>query len=334
MKQYHVLTLTDHRGHSDQNSIYALLRSMNTSGRCASLLVASRGLSQNRAFFTDQQAEELWATSIDDNFTYSPTGKVFHHQLQPVDLAAVNLVFLRLPRPVSDNFLQWLPKVFPQAVFINHPNGILATSTKAFLLQVAELCPPMRLCNTVDEVTSFSMQLPIVLKPLKEYGGRGLLKISEGIVDDGQAKYNWVDYLPILAEHLNKSPYLAMQYLKNVNQGDKRILVVDGEIIAASLRLPPPESWLCNVAQGGTSIPAEVSTEEERIVAALYPHLRTAGILICGVDTLIDDDGLRVLSEVNTLSIGGFPQAEQQTGRPIINQTIEKIFHYADQQRS
>ena len=54
------------------------------------------------------------------------------------------------------------------------------------------------------------------------------------------------------------------------------------------------------------------------------------GVLIYGVDTLVDDNGLRTLSEINTLSIGGFPQAEQQTGKPIIKMLIDKIFEYAD----
>ncbi|MEL7221577.1 MAG: hypothetical protein AAGJ93_09680, partial [Bacteroidota bacterium] len=61
------------------------------------------------------------------------------------------------------------------------------------------------------------------------------------------------------------------------------------------------------------------------------PRLQEAGVLIYGVDTLMGDDGKRVLSEINTLSIGGFPQAEAQSGRPIISQTIELLFNYVDQ---
>ena len=118
--------------------------------------------------------------------------------------------------------------------------------------------------------------------------------------------------------------------MKNVTQGDKRILVVGGQIMAASLRLPAENSWLCNVAQGGTSVTAQLETEEEAIIKTISPRLEAEGIFIFGADTLVDDDGKRILSEVNTLSIGGFPQAEKQTGRPIVRETINKIVNHKE----
>ena len=124
-----------------------------------------------------------------------------------------------------------------------------------------------------------------------------------------------------------------MKYLKNVSKGDKRILVVGGQIMASSLRIPAVGSWLCNVSQGGKSVKSEVTMEEEDIVNTISPSLIAEGILIFGVDTLEDDDGKRILSEVNTLSVGGFPQAQKQSQRPIIKMTIDKIFKYADEYR-
>ena len=121
-----------------------------------------------------------------------------------------------------------------------------------------------------------------------------------------------------------------MKYLKNVSSGDNRILVVGGQIMACSLRIPPEGSWLCNVAKGGKSVKSIVTKEEIEIVKGLTPKLISEGVFIFGVDTLEDDDGNRILSEVNTLSIGGFPQAQKQSGKPIIKMTINKIFEYAD----
>ena len=100
------------------------------------------------------------------------------------------------------------------------------------------------------------------------------------------------------------------------------------KILAASLRLPAEDSWLCNVAQGGTSVPSQVDADEIKIIETITPKLLEAGILIFGADTLVNDDGKRILSEVNTLSIGGFPQAEKQTGKPILQQTIDAIMQY------
>jgi len=136
---------------------------------------------------------------------------------------------------------------------------------------------------------------------------------------------NWLE---TAREDIEAGNYLAMKYLKNVSQGDKRILVVNGKIMGASLRIPKPGQWLCNVSQGGTSVAAEITPEEEEMIAAVAPVLLEKGVVIFGADTLMDDDGKRVLSELNTNSIGGFPQAEAQTGRPILQQTINGIYTY------
>ena len=111
----------------------------------------------------------------------------------------------------------------------------------------------------------------------------------------------------------------------------KRQLVVGGEILASSLRLPKEGNWLCNVSQGGESVATEVTEREREIINKINPILASEGILIYGTDTLVDDDGQRVLSEINTLSVGGFPQAEAQSGKPIIKKLLDKIFEHADQ---
>ena len=213
-------------------------------------------------------------------------------------------------------------------VIINHPNGIEQTSTKAFLLNFPKICPPMKLCKSIDEILEFANRFPIVLKPLKEYGGKGLLKINGDVLNDGSDDFDTNDYLRKQKEYIETEGYLAMKFLKNVSEGDKRILVVNGKILASSLRLPAKDSWLCNVAQGGRSVASEVTSEEEKIIRRITPKLRRAGILIFGADTLVDDDGKRILSEINTLSIGGFPQAEKQTGRPVVQEAIDGIIEF------
>ncbi|MEL7221946.1 MAG: glutathione synthetase, partial [Bacteroidota bacterium] len=132
---YRVLVLTDHSKHSKENSIYALLRGMLDTDRCQSVDVASRALVENEGFFYQKDKDALQAVPVSKNFAFDPSGRVFQQGLRLVNVADFDVVFLRLPRPVSDDFLEWLTQIFPTQVFINHPNGILATSTKAFLLQ-------------------------------------------------------------------------------------------------------------------------------------------------------------------------------------------------------
>lgn len=330
---YNVLVLTDHSGHSDQNSIYAILREMYDDPRCATIQVASRGLALNRGFFDSMEPNSLFAAPVADDFQYTPDGDAFSVRLRKVDIDAIDIVFMRLPRPVRDDFLEWLEVVFHKAVIVNSPRGIVETSSKEFLLVLADHCPPLEMVHSIDRILELASQQPIVLKPLREYGGRGVVKVDGRMINDGGVDKDAAEYLEALSDTIEQEGYLAMHYLRHVDQGDKRILVVDGEVMASSLRMPADGSWLCNVAQGGTSIASAVDDDERAIVAAISPILKQRGILIYGADTLMGNEGRRVLSEVNTLSIGGFPQAQDQSGDPIIFKTIQKIFDYASQRR-
>jgi glutathione synthase len=200
------------------------------------------------------------------------------------------------------------------------------------LLNFQDVCPPIKLCHSVEEILEFANYHELVLKPLKEYGGKGILRLNKHELQDGDKKYDSETYLKSIETYIQKEGFLAMKFLKNVKQGDKRLIVVDGDIMAASLRMPADGSWLCNVAMGGTSVKTVPDDREIQIIERINPYLKENGILMYGADTLVDDNGDRILSEINTLSIGGFPQAEMQTKRPIIKITIDKIFKYADVQ--
>jgi len=330
MRSYKVLTLTDHTDHSGENSVYAILRAMVRHDRCARVDIASRGNVANDPFFKAHRFEVVQAIAATENFDFQESGRQFFENTRAVDPRDYDLIFLRLPRPLSDAFLEGINGFLKNVAIINNPLGITTCGSKTFLLNFPEFCPPMALCKRVEEVLAFAEKQDMVLKPLRGYGGEGIVKISGSLLNDGHRDWDTSSYLKQIEKGLTEEGYLAMKFLKNVDQGDKRLLVVDGEILAAALRLPAANSWLCNVARGGTSVSSEPTKREREMVHAINPLLQHHGILIYGVDTLVDDDGERVLSEVNVMSIGGFPQAEAQTGKPILKMTIDKIFEYAD----
>ena len=308
------LVLTDHSGHSAQNSVYSLVNTLRKDPRCRQVDIASRGSAQNQAFFRGA-GPQVRGFTVERELVYRPDGKQFAGAVQVLELTQYDVVWLRLPHPVPQEFFTCITGLTAgtNTLIVNDPVGITETGVKSFLLHFREWTPPIELVRTAGEARSFTEQFPLVLKPLRAYGGQGIRRI------DRPEDADTVDFA---------EPYLAMKFLKNVSQGDKRILVVNGKILAASLRIPAPGQWLCNVAQGGKSVGAEIEPEEEAMIEALAPELLRRGICFCGVDTLVDDDGKRVLSEINTLSIGGFPQAEAQSGRPVLQQTIDELFHY------
>lgn len=330
MKKLKYLVLTDHSKHSKENSLYSLMQTLAQHENTATVNVVSRGDQRNRNFFTYLKVEPLHGLVAAKDFAYDPLGRNFTTSEEQFVLSDHDVIILRLPRPLSDDFLYFLEDIFKGKVIINSPEGIRTTSTKKYLLNFPEHCPSMKLVKTKREIREFAALFPIVLKPLKEYGGKGIVKIKDNEVITGEGDLADLEtFLEKNNTYIQTEGYLAMKYLKNVNQGDKRILVVNGKIMAASLRLPPKDSWVCNVAQGGRSVKSEADADEVAMIAHISPKLKAAGVLIFGADTLVDDSGKRVLSEVNTLSIGGFPQAEKQTGRPILLETINEIAKYS-----
>lgn len=330
-KKYNFLVLTNHRVHHAKNPVYSLVPTLFAHPDCASIHIGSMGNPANHDFFYQTTTTDLKVLDVNKDFSFDPSGRQFINGVLNSNLRNYDSVLMRLARPIPNGFMDFLKVQAPNTIFINDPRGIEKTSNKTFLMNFSDMCPPLELCYTIDEIMAFAVRFPIVLKPLEEYGGRGLLKIDGDILWNGMETYSTKEYLNTISDYIHQKGYLAMKFLKNVNQGDKRIIVVGGEILGASLRMPVEGSWLCNVAQGGTSIPIDVTPEEEKMINVISPILEQEGILIFGADTLVDDHGKRVLSEVNTLSVGGFYHMQKQTGKPIIEQTIQKIINYVDQ---
>ncbi len=326
MKKYKVLVLTDHTGHSKENSLYALVGEMRKHPRTDRIDIATRGNTLNQDFFNQMQKSKLWVTKIRKNFTFSKDGSAFKEDNFVAELSSYDLIWLRMPPPLSKSFLDFLETVFADKIIINNPKGIYETGSKEFLLNFSSCCPPMKVCRSKAEIRVLKSQFPIVLKPFREYGGKGIVKIDGEEVSLGKEKISFAQFLASLKE--GEIEYLGVKFLKNVKKGDKRIIVVNGKILGASLRLPAEDSWLCNVAMGGKSIVSEVDESEQKIVDTINPILSEMGIAMYGVDTLVGDDGQRILSEINTTSIGGLPQVAAQQNLPLVAEAIDLIWQF------
>lgn len=187
----------------------------------------------------------------------------------------------------------------------------------------------MQACHSLAAIEAFKERFPIVLKPLRNYGGQGLVKIDGQRAWIGKEETTYAAFKQQLAQQQEHDiAYLGVKYLKKVDQGDKRIVVVDGQIMGASLRRPAPGEWLCNIAMGGRAETASVEEAERQILARVNPLLAEKGILMYGIDTLVGDDGQRCLSELNTTSIGGLEQMAKHQGFQIIEQAATLIWQY------
>ncbi len=330
MKKFKLLVLTDHSNHSQENSLYPLVLSMRKHPRCAQIDVATRGNEINDFFFKQHNAKGLFVHTVGKDFKYLPNGMAFKAKVRKAFVKDYEVIWLRMPPPLSRNFLEFLTDEFPNQLIINNPLGIYETGTKSFLINFPDCCPPMAICESIKDIKQFKARFPIVLKPFRDYGGNGIVRIDGDTVWDGTKKKTFGQFVKQLeGKAIN---YLGVKFLKNVGQGDKRIIVVNGNIMGASLRLPAKGSWMCNVAQGGSSNRATVAPEEIEIIQKIDPVLAKMGIVMYGIDTLVGDDGKRVLSEINTTSIGGLPQIAQMQGKPLVKPATDLIWDYIIQQ--
>lgn len=327
-KQLSILVLTDHNRHNDSNSLYALCSELRHNPNVGAVHVASRGNPANDAFFYHFENIPLRAWALDGEMQYRDAAYRFMQETVPASISDYDWIWLRLPRPIPDGFFEFLRREAGEERIFNQPSGIKETSNKAFLVNFPEFCPPVQLCQNAEDVWRFQEQFPIVLKPLENYGGRGVVKVQEGYVYDNQNKTPFQDYIPEFEQQFGQGGYLGMKFLKNVTQGDKRIIVANGEVVGAVLRLPAEGSWLCNAAQGGQAAVAKADADELKMARELAEALLPKGIAMFGMDTLVEDDGRRILSEINTLSIGGIKPLEEITGEPLVRKTAGLLAQY------
>ena len=322
-----LLVVTDHRKHQAYESLYPLLRAMYRHPACNKIVVVSRAHPGNDLFFVQQKLHKLYGVEVDDNFQLEGSREELFSSRQAYSPTSFDKVLLRLPKPNPVDWFLWLESVLGSEKIINRPSGILKTGSKAYLTQFPSLCPPMTLCHKIEEVDRMRKSFPIVLKPLDEAGGRGILRIDGDRVWEGNEEMDWKEFIPFLELRLKKG-MLAMKFLQRVGQGDKRVLVVDRQIVGTSLRLPAEGSWLCNVNMGGNAVASQPTEDEVHIAKVLTPTLKKEGVIIFGFDTLEDDDGKRVLSEINASNAGGFYPAELLSGEPVIDNTAAILWNY------
>ncbi|NND35451.1 MAG: hypothetical protein HKN76_22880 [Saprospiraceae bacterium] len=328
-----VLVLVDHAGHSKENSAYSLSKALFRHPEVDQVLVASRSTPENASFFFSCDSISIKAITVHSDFAFDPSGAQFNEMVGPFkSIHEFDLILLRLPHPIHLPFFNYLETQFDPSRIINRPSAIRITGSKDFLLHVSEVCPPMRLCRSLTDVISFHDKYDLVLKPLRSYGGVGLFKLQNGmLVSEKGETFPLTDGGHLFSHQFENGGILAMKYLSNVNQGDKRIVVVNGKVAAASLRLPAPGSWLCNVSQGGISQGSDITPRESYIANFVHAKIGAMGIGIFGMDTLVDDDGERVLSEINTLSVGGIGPMDIQHQRSVSDMVAAETIHYFKQ---
>ena len=311
-----VLLLLDHSGLSAYDSIFEIV---NRIGRMTdvSLHLATSFNTKNYNFFNGN-SDELVTVDVRDPFNFENRNEYFKTTNQK-RLADFQLVFIRLDPPLDNQFLSHLKRYEDQVRFINSPGGMQETATKAFLTHFSHLIPGFAVCKTKESMIAEAQKGgDHVFKPLYGLGGKGLVAIRDKAIWDGPDVVDADLESEKFADIADKTvPAVRMDFLPNIDQGDKRIVVFNGVVLGALLRLPAQGGWLANLAQGGTVVPAEVSDVEHQMIKEIDHKLQERGIYLYGIDTLMGNDGHRVLSEINTANVGGLVQISKFSDRDL-----------------
>ena len=177
----------------------------------------------------------------------------------------------------------------------------------------AHLMAPTLVSSRVADLAAFAAdQGEVVLKPLGGRAGQGVVRSAGGAAG--------LEALLELVTQQQLLPVMIQAFLPAVEQGDKRILLVDGEPLGAVNRRPRPGEFRSNLAVGGSPEATDLSDRERQICAELAPALREAGLFFVGIDVIGDR-----LSEINVTSPTGIREVERLGGIPLADLTIERL---------
>ncbi|MGF1515338.1 MAG: RimK family alpha-L-glutamate ligase [Elainellaceae cyanobacterium] len=252
-------------------------------------------------------------------------------------LANIDLVFCRTLKPFPPGYLDELSRWEQWTRFVNCPKTKKEQIRPDFLVKVArDFIPDALVTSNWQEAQAFfERHQVIVAKQVNSCGGRGVYKIwyeqGQFHVDNLLAGPQTFATFAQLMGHLQQAshPLQLHRYLHRVHAGDKRVVVVDGEIYGSYLRRSKGGHWVNNVSGDGECTLAEITADEISAIEHTVEAYRRRGLHTLGYDFLMDDDGSWRISEINAGNIGGFARLELLTGRPVMNRLIDWMIAFS-----
>ncbi len=242
-----------------------------------------------------------------------------HVTLRPereVDLSEWDVVWLRQDPPFDMGYItttHLLDLLKPSSLVVNDPFWVRNHPEKLLVLRFPELIPPTAIARSLPVLREFKeTHGDIIVKPLYGNGGIGVFRLGP---DDQN--------LPTLHEFfisVSREPLIAQTFLPEVQSGDKRIILVDGEPVGAINRLPQSGEIRSNLHVGGKAVKATLTDREREICAAIGPTLREKGQIFVGIDVIGDH-----LTEINVTSPTGIQELERFDGTNIAALIWERI---------
>lgn len=224
---------------------------------------------------------------------------------QEVDLADWDVVWLRQDPPFDMGYItttHLLDRVHPDTLVVNDPTWVRNWPEKLKVLDYPSLIPPTVIARNLETLKAFKdLHGDVILKPLYGNGGAGVFRLTP---EDRN-----LDSLHELFAGTNREPLIIQKFLPDVSQGDKRIILVDGDPVGAINRVPAAGQTRSNMHVGGRPEKAGLTDRDLEICAAIGKDLKDHGQIFVGIDVI---GGF--LTEINVTSPTGIQELERFDG--------------------
>ncbi len=289
------------------DSTFALLLEAQDRGHALSYYTPDRlALLDNRVFAT---VETLRVRDVaGDHFTLRDARRV--------ELTAFDVVLLRQDPPFDLAYVtttHLLERIHPRTLVINDPSAVRNAPEKIFVTEFPELMPPTLITRDLSEIKAFRAQHgDIVMKPLYGFGGGAVFRVTKDDINFGS--------LYDMFSTTYREQWVVQKFLPAFKQGDKRIILVDGEFAGAVNRVPAADDLRSNMVRGGAAKATDLTKREREICAILGPELRQRGLLFVGIDVIGD-----YITEINVTSPTGIRAVKNVGGPDIAAMIWDKI---------
>ncbi len=227
-------------------------------------------------------------------------------------------IFMRKDPPVDAQFAyaaMLLALADTRRTFvINRPNALLTANEKLYQLNFPEAIPPTLVTYEVTRLRKFLMEQggQMIVKPLGGHGGEGVFLVSVGDRNLGAILET--------VTHFETQPIMAQRYIPEVRLGDKRLIVLNGEPIGGTLRVPRDDEHRGNIHVGGNTVKAPITPRDREICRVLRPRLEHDGLYFVGLDIIGD-----YLTEVNVTSPTGVQEIDRLDGVNLEAEVIDFV---------
>ena len=287
-----------------------------------SLLLMQELIERGQGVYWLQQEELSLVHDQPMGLVFPVTGTDPLQRAEPAwsNLNRFDAVLVRKDPPFDTGYLQLtliLDHLDPGVAQFNDVKALRNFNEKMLPLRWPEFTPPTLISMSADQLARFAMKHQcLVLKPLDDCSGRGILKIEWDEHGDFREQIN-----EALIDSNGKPRFLlAQKYLPAVSQGDKRVYLVNGKALGMVNRIPQAGSFLANIHQGAKCLPAQLSAREDHIIRTIAPFLLEHGIFLAGADFI---DGY--LTELNITSPSAIRQINEVSGEQVQHRIVDAL---------